>query len=241
MKVCELINSERDEPTGRWRKYLAGKDRPFVKWEARPLAPLVDATAALWPEVGAWFYTPVWYLLEEQEYVPSQIMACAALLPDGYKANLIAHADEKSPAGLVLLDLWPDLLYELAAPMTPWALGAIACAFRRAELAGQVAVYRRAAVGIVWLLDRLMPALDPWVQEPLARLRELVIERMSGVVYPGSVLLSAPISSGDLEGFTLGVQQFIKQRDAPFDLDAELEKIKAEDLEKCTGNSGKPE
>lgn len=77
----------------------------------------------------------------------------------------------------------------------------------------------------VWLLDKLIPTLDPWIQEPLGRLRGLVVQRMSEVVYPGSVLLRAPIVSETLDVFSLGMQRFIAQRDAPFDLEFELEKL----------------
>lgn len=234
LEIARLLNIERDEATGRWPKYLKGKARPFVKWEPRPAAPLVDATATLWPEAAAWFYTPVWFLLEEQEYLPSQIMACVALLPQCYRENLIPYPDEHSPAGLVLLELWPDLIYELAYPVTPWALGALACAFRRAELAGQLPVYRRAAVGIVWVLDQLIPTLDPWVQEPLASLRRLVVQRIDAAVYPGGLML--PFSMADLKSFSLGVDEVKSRSEAPFDLDAELEKLKAEDCDGCTGS-----
>lgn len=232
MEIARRFKIERDEATGRWPKYLKGKARPFVKWEPRPVAPLVDTTATSWPEAGKWFYTPVWFLMEDQEYLPSQILACIALLPRRYRRALITAPDKHAPAGLVLLELWPDLIYELAYPATPWALGALACAFRRAELAGQLAVYRRAAVGIVWVLDQLMPSLDPWVQEPLLRLRCLIVQKIDTAVYPGGLMMR--FSTSDLKSFSRGVHDVKKRSKAKFDLDTELEKLKAEDLKKSS-------
>nr|WP_315463257.1 hypothetical protein [uncultured Rhodoferax sp.] len=226
MKLALLTNTEKYEATGIWQKYVDGLARPFRKWVPYPKAPLVGITAAIWPEVRAWFYTPAWYLLEKKEYLPSQIAACIALLPRSYREILIPDPDKHSPAGLVLRELWPDLIYELAYPVTPWALGALACAFRRAELAGQLAVYRRAAVGIVWVLDQLMPTLDPWVQEPLLRLRSRVVQMIDAAVYPGGLMLR--FSTADLKSFSRGVDEVRKRRKAPFNLDAELEKIKAD-------------
>lgn len=236
MELAGLMNAEKYEATGNWQKYLDGLGRPFKKWVPDPKAPLVGITSAFWPEVRAWFYTPAWYLLEEQEYLPSQITACIALLPRSYRKTLIPDPDKHSPAGLVLRELWPDLIYELAYPVTPWALGALACAFRRAELAGQLAVYRRAAVGIVWVLDQLTPTLNPWVQEPLLRLRTRVVQMIDAAVYPGGLMMG--FSTSDLKSFSRGVYEVKKRSKAKFDLDAELEKLKAEDLKK---SSDKPE
>lgn len=212
MLIAERTGSLRFDATGNWSGYLHGTGRPFRRWAPMTDAPWVDVAETLWPGTSAWFHTPVWYLSEEQEYLPSQIAACAALLPPIFRNLLIGHASERSPKALILSDLWPDRLYEFADPITPWALGAMVCALRRAELAGRIDVYFRAGVGIVWLLDRLMAPLDPWVQEPLLEFREIFTRRMSGVVYPGNALMQAGISPELLDWFSAGVRMFADRR-----------------------------
>lgn len=226
--VVERAGMWRDEPGGIWSDYLVGAHKCFKKWVPTPHAPWVDKAAEIWPGTSDWFYTPAWYLLEDQEYLPSQIMKCAQLLPPRFRDILLLNSHEKSPAALTLSELWLDLIYELADPVSPWALGAMACALRRAELAGQSPIFRRAGVGLIWLLDRLIPGLDPWVQEPVKELRSLMMQHLAAIVYPGSALLRVPISENDLDRFTRGVDDFVAKRDAPFDLDTELAKFKTE-------------
>lgn len=214
--ICDRSDMNCDEPSGIFRAYLTGKRKPFVKWMPTPRAPWVDRADVIWPSTRDWFYTPVWYLLEEQEYLASQIMECVRLLPPRFKNILLLDSHERSPAALTLGELWLDRIYELVDPVSPWALGAMACALRRAELAGQSPIFRQAGVGLIWLLDRLIPELDPWVQEPVKELRSLIMQRLATIVYPGSALLRVPISKNDLDRFTRGVIDFVAKRDALF-------------------------
>lgn len=102
----------------------------------------------------------------------------------------------------------------------------MACAFRRAELAGQGPVYLRAGMGLVWALDRLAAAQDPWVREPLNQFRDLVLNRLNDVVYPGSTPLMFPISGEILSQFGTNENAFIAKREAPIDLEHEAKLLK---------------
>ena len=99
---------------------------------------------------------------------------------------------------------------------------ALACALRRAEFAGQAAVFRLAAVGILWTSERLIASAHETVREPLIRFRQLAAEYFETQVVPLSVALYLGISAKDLARFSDGVNEFLR-RDAAED--AELWKL----------------
>jgi hypothetical protein len=160
------------EASGILTKYLKGPTRPFGSWVPRPDALWVDRAAALWPQTSAWFYMPMWYLLEPESFTADQLLECALLLPERFRESLVAlEMSEAEPAGLRLKEVMWEHLIEFTYPIGPWALGATACAMKRAELAGSAQAYRLSGVALIWLLDRHLGLLDPWVGEPLARVR----------------------------------------------------------------------
>lgn len=216
--IKEILEEQSYEPSGNFRAYLHGIHRPFTKREPFPVAPWVDKAALIWPDTGDWFYTPIWYLLEDDRYSPEQVIQCVQMLPQQFRDLLLVNSDEVAPSRLRLTSLYVELIYELADPVSPWALGAMACAMRRAEMAGEIPLFRISCVGIIWLLDQLAPTLDPWVREIIQELRANSLEKFSSLVYPtigGS--LQVPISKFDLDRFGARVAASRKKRDLPFD------------------------
>jgi hypothetical protein len=98
--------------------------------------------------------------------------------------------------------------------MSPWALGAMACALRRAELAGSIPVYLRASMGLIWVLDRLIAEQDPWVQEPLLELRRMLLLRMNRTVYDVNSFFTLEISEKTLAFFSSGLKKYEAKRNA---------------------------
>lgn len=207
----------RAEAGGSFRDYLAGKQKPFVGVMPYPRARWVDKIATIWPITGDWFYTPAWYLLKDAEYLPSEITQCVQMLPMHFRDLLFVDSDAVTPSALNFTGLYSELIYELADPVSPWALGAMCCAMRRAELAGEVPLFRMCCVGIIWVLDKLISTLDPWVQDPLVKFRAESLARFSSFKYPtpGS-WFQLPIYPSELDRFAKGVCEFRKKRDTPF-------------------------
>jgi hypothetical protein len=109
--------------------------------------------------------------------------------------------------------LWEDRIYELAARPTVWSLGALACALRRAEFAGQAAIFRFAAIGILWTLDRLIESKPALLQEPLIKLRRFAADYFATLVIPLSGAFHLGISTRDTERFSDSVAKYL-QREA---------------------------
>lgn len=224
--IARKLGWQKDEASSLMDGYLAGKRSCLTTWSPNASALWVDRAEKVWQGTSDWYRTPVWYLMEDVQYHPGQLMACIQLLPRQFRMVLLSEPNSKTPAGLLLGELWPDRVYELCRPMSPWALGAMACAFRRAELAGQGPVYLRAGIGLVWALDRLAAAQDPWVREPLNQFRDLVLNRLNDVVYPGSTPIMFPISGEILSQFGANASAFIAQSEAPIDFEREAKLLK---------------
>lgn len=209
--IATLSKAEWNEASGIWQHRLNGAHKPFVKWEPRPIAPAVDIAEKLWPGTSDWFYTPVWYLLEDREYLPSEIRACAEVLPQRFRYLLISESADTSQTALGLHGIESQLPYDLAHPVTPWAAGAMACAMRRSELAGDLPVFRKCCVGLIWLLDRLIESLESWVAEPLQRFRARAMTRFSSATYPLQATSKLAISKAELNQFGLQVGVFAEE------------------------------
>lgn len=98
----------------------------------------------------------------------------------------------------------------LTYPLGPWALGAIACGMRRAELAGDQPVTRRCAVGLVWALERTASVLGGMPATFLLRLAGRLRE---SVAAPGYIAeLGLRISEAELKEFETARAQYIAVR-----------------------------
>lgn len=220
--LANLMQSDKGESSGLWGSYLAGRRRCFFKWEPRPKSAWVETTESVWRNTSAWFLTPVWYLMEDQEFLPSQIAQCAELLPDHFREILVTDGPVGLPKALRLRELQPDWVYYLAGPISPWALGAMACAYRRAELSGQRDLHLSAAHGMLWLIDQLVVEEDPWVREPLMELRKIIVKRQNSISYGYWHLLLPKEEIGEtepLDFFGRNLKQYLSIHGARIDFE----------------------
>jgi hypothetical protein len=212
-KLLERAGLQRFEASNRLDRYYKGENSVQIQRQPGGRGDWVEYGELAYPESADWFDTPVWYLLEPGPFYAEEVLACVRLLPESFRKVLL-NTDVPGPsAGLVLQDLWEDRIYELAARPSVWSLGALACAFRRAEFAGQAAVFRFAAIGILWTLDRLIAPEPALLQEPLIRLRRFSADYFATLVVPLSGVFPLGISARDVERFSDSVQKFL-QREA---------------------------
>lgn len=188
------------EVSGAWTDYLRGLSTPYNGWAPAPASRWAQLAARACPGSWPWFATPFWYLLEDQEYLPGQLVECALLLPECFRELLLYESEAASmPAALRLRDVAFDWIYPFTIPLVPWALGATACAMRRAELAGNAPAMRWAAVALIWQLEQHAKTLDPWIAESLSEARQMLVMRFATMLYLDGMRL--PITSADVERF----------------------------------------
>lgn len=195
------------EATGLWVRYMTGRAKPFKVWEPMPQTVWVDECEEFYPGTSAWFYSPIWYLLEDTEYLPSQILACVNLLPARFRDELLEHGDVHTKSAFLLADLPFDTPFQIGAEVSVWSLGAMACVLRRAELSGQSPLYRWAGVGILWVLQRLGEDAPLQVRPLLQEAHDMMAERMNSFIYPMGGPMTCPVKARDLERFSCEVRR----------------------------------
>ena len=191
-----------------WTAYLSGLRTPYNDWAPVPDSKWARRAATPCPGSWAWYATPFWYLIEEEEYSPSQIITCAEGLPKRFREDLLYEAAPGTSPALRLRDVHFHWIYLFCDPGSPWGLGATACAMRRAELAGDAACMRWAAVGLIWQLSRLIEPLDRWVAEPLIEVRTALLERFEKLTYLDGLRLPI-VTSQDEVRFGAQYEKFI--------------------------------
>jgi len=190
---------KRDEKTkakaisGAWRGYLRGTSTPYNGWTPVPDSKWARLARQACPESWPWFATPFWYLLEDEDFSPGQIVDCAELLPECFREYLLYEAE--------------GLTIRTPLRLDPWALGATACAMRRAELAGNAPTMRWAAVALIWQPQQHVSMLDDWIAEPLDAVRQMLLTRFKTMLYFDGMLL--PIGPSDLERFGIERDKYI--------------------------------
>src|SRR6185369_4927560 len=111
-----------------------------------------ERAAQCWPETDTWFFTPLWFLLEETKPCSSsQLFEYIKLLPLHHREMLLEN-DEGVNCERNLFPVQRGWIYEFTNPISPWSLGAMACAMRRAEISGDIETMWWCAAGLVWLL-----------------------------------------------------------------------------------------
>lgn len=223
-RIRERVGQQRLEASNRLGQYFSGKYSVRIKRRPGCRGEWVDLGEIAYPGSAVWFDTPVWYLLESEPFYAQELWECVRLLPGRYQEILLNIVDEHAAAinldtsglsaGLMLRELWADRIYELAVRPSAWSLGALACAFRRAEFAGQVPVFRLAAVGILWTLDQLITSEAPLVREMLSKLRQYAADYFASLVIPLGATLRTKISTAEVERFSVSVEKFRQRRAA---------------------------
>lgn len=210
------------EATGMWWRYMSGRAKPFRVREPRPRADWVDECEELFPGTSAWFYSPIWYLLEDEEFLPSQILECVNLLPARLKDELLEHGDPSTKSAFLLAELSFNTPFEIAEEVSIWSLGAMACVMRRAELSGKSQLYRWSGIGILWLLQQMMKDAPLPLRPLLQELYSMLAESLNTFVYPMGCPMTCPVKAEDLERFSCAVQRVHAIREAGFNDDYEL-------------------
>lgn len=147
------------ESAGRFLAYTKGA-KPYRSRAPVPTdAVWVDKCAERWPVTGEWFYSPMWYLLDNRVSLQT-LHAFVKQLPVRYQDALLTTDDEEDLHFALGVVSWP-FLTELSYPLGSWSLGALACAMRRLDLAGDTPGARKCAVGLVWAMNEVAPVLPP--------------------------------------------------------------------------------
>lgn len=213
---------EAKDETGIWRRYIAGTSKPYVTREVKPKAEWVLVAEKAYPTSSRWFYSPIWFLLENREFFPSEILACVKLLPQSMQDQLLLIGLETTTAGFLLAEASSHTLFRLSINPSTWSLGAMACVMRRAELSGNPPLVRRAGIGILWNLAQLVPA-EP---EPLRAALTLLVNKVKKYLdersYPASGPVIFPVAECDLQKFGQGVEHWRKIDHAYAEGDLEL-------------------
>ena len=193
--------------SGAWGGYLDGTSVPYNGWGPVPESQWAQLARRVLPPTWPWFATPFWHLVRDQEFTPSQVVECIELLPERFREALLYDPPVHVPAAMRLKDVHYHWVYQFTNPLTPWALGATACALRRAELAGDAATVRWCGVALVWQLDQHAKIKDPWVAEPLLEVRDMLLARFERAVYLDGLRLA--IAPSDLARFSTERAKFI--------------------------------
>lgn len=210
-EIAEYIQTELDLDTyddTALKRYARGSQFPVKGGHPYACGDWVKLAARVWPDTGAWFRTPFWFLTSKASPTPDDLVACAEGLPVWFRENLLEPAHGTS--ALRLIPISRDYLYGLVDLMNPWSLGALACAMRRAELAADVGTVRWACVGILWAVNYFLDTTDPLMHPPLEKLRSILKSHFNAMTYPMQVKISAPVSEADIARFASERDAFVK-------------------------------
>lgn len=117
------------------------------------------------------------------------------------------HGIESTRGAFLLADLDMNAPFHIAAEVSIWSIGAMACVMRRAELSGKSPLFRRSGIGVIWLLDQLDPTIPAQVRPLLRDLRGLVVDMLDKFVYPMSGPIIFPPTAKDFDRFRCEVQR----------------------------------
>ena len=195
-----------------FNRYARGSQYPVKGGHPYACGEWVDLAAKVWKDSHAWFCTPLWFILKNEQPTPNDLVACARGLPPRFRDDLLEPVTQNAPncsSAVRLIPVRREFLYSFTDPMNPWSLGALACAMRRAELAADPGTMRWAGVGIVWAIDYLLEDTDPIMHPPLEELRSLVKNYLDEVTYPGQFQMRAPITEADVARFSREQKKFM--------------------------------
>lgn len=206
-------------PSNTWIKLLKGKRRPYGARLPRPNAPLVDRAEVIWPFSAEVFYTPSWFLLEDREFTAQELLESAQALPALYRDLFVSEFQGIELPGLVLKEVHFELAFDLSSTVSLWSFGALVVLMRRAELAGQIPVFRNALAAILWMLPKIADTVDAERRYLYQRLRRLII----ATFLPKLILRrdggerSRLVNVSYLQWFESHLKRYLYQRSLPFD------------------------
>lgn len=185
----------------RLKKYASGKSNPSASSRPGSSGPWVDWAGAVHPETRAWYISPFWFLLQSRRCTAEDLWECVQLIPDSMQVALVESDNLEIPVEMRLGVVPRSCLFELTEEINPWTLGALACAMRRAELAGDLSALRWSGVAMLWTLEKLIEVAASVLQERLAELRQLLGGALDSTIYPIGNGAVCPISSEEIQRF----------------------------------------
>lgn len=185
----------------RLKKYAQGTSNPSASNRIGCSGPWVEWADAVFHGTRAWYLTPFWSLFQSPRSSVEELWECVHLLPIPMQSPLVETDNLEVPAELRLAVVPRNCIYELTQHLNPWTLGALACAMRRAELAGNLSALRWAGVGMLWTLDQLSSNAAPALQERLMELRQLLGNTLDSLIYPLGTGALHPISADEIQRF----------------------------------------
>ncbi|MCF8205479.1 MAG: hypothetical protein K9J82_10400 [Methylotenera sp.] len=201
-----------NEAGGRFADYLKGS-KPFRSRSPVPRDAIwVDRCAKLWPHTGDWFYTPMWYLLDRRAVSLETLIELVRWLPSRYQDVLLEDNSPEHLASSLNVVVWP-LLTDLSYPLGPWSLGALACAMRRLELAGDLPGARRCAIGLMWSMQQLAAVLPPKAGEVLRQTSAALGRNLASPYYLARVGIK--VSDAELESFAAARSEHLSRYQFP--------------------------
>ena len=206
--INERLGFDDKDETGVWRRYLAGTAKAFLKRAVKPNSEGVKGAEKIYPNSSRWFYSPIWFLLEDREFLPSEILQCVKLLPQSMQGQLLLTGLETTTASFLLAEVSSHTLFQLSMRPSTWSLGSMACVMRRAELSGNPPLFRRAGIGIIWNLEQLIPTEPEPLRAVLTLLLNKVKKDLDERIYPASGPVIFPIEERDLQQFGQGVEHW---------------------------------
>lgn len=191
--------------------FSAGRRLPFKNHQSPVPSDAVwpRRAAKVWSVTGDWFFTPFWFLVDDQTPISlKQLGECLRLLPLEHQDYLYSGVPGGDEEPLNFLPIDRGLLFMLTVPATPWSLGALACARRRASIAGEGEVARWCGVAIVWLLLHLGET-HVFLAKQMEHLASFMLTQLADVEYP-PFGVSWPLEDADLLQFAWEHEQYAK-------------------------------
>lgn len=161
----------------------------------------VDRAEVAYPGTSHWYTTPLWFLLQAKQCTPEDLRECILLLPASLQRHLVRTDNLNLPAVMRLGVVPSSELYLLTELLSPWTLGALACAMRQAELAADVDALRLAGIALLWSVNELIRTSPPILSERLLEVKSLVDTAIAAMIKPHVNAELAPITADELDRF----------------------------------------
>jgi len=199
------------ESGGRFLAYTKGA-KPYRSRTPVPTdAVWVDKCAELWPITGEWFYSPMWYLLDNRVSLQT-LHAFVKQLPMRYQDALLASDDEEDLHFALDVVSWP-FLTGLSYPLGLGSLGALACAMRRLDLVGDTPGARKCAVGLVWAMNEVAAVLPQKAANMLRETASWLRTKLETPHYLAPIGLS--VSDAEIDSFATARSKHLGRYEFP--------------------------
>jgi len=202
------------ERSRKLRRIARGKSMAFRQLSGpKRRGPLTELT--VWARRAAkqygqgtlgWLCTPLWFLLENVPDI-EDLSECVRLLPKYLQEQLFEPVDEDVDGPPALAMVSSAFVYELTFPFGLPSVGALACAWRRARLSGDLGTERWCSVGLAWALQNMEAEAEQTLQPLIAHLHTAFLFEVVQRGYSNG--MSMPLSSAEVERFHREREAFV--------------------------------